>query len=85
MLLDAPSLVSFSSVAPGAAPISASGSLGSLGASSFCAGGTTLFIEARYHSLFEHMLEGYAYCEGIFDDRRMVDLRYVEVNRAFGR
>ena len=40
--------------------------------------------EARYHSLFEHMLEGYAYCEGIFDDAgRMVDFRYIDVNSAF--
>jgi PAS domain S-box-containing protein len=41
--------------------------------------------ESRYHSLFEHMLEGYAYCEGVFDAGRMVDFSYVEVNSSFGR
>ncbi|MEO5859048.1 MAG: PAS domain S-box protein [Pyrinomonadaceae bacterium] len=41
--------------------------------------------EARYHSLFENMIEGYAYCEVIYgEDGELVDLIYLEVNRAFG-
>ena len=37
----------------------------------------------RYFSLFENMLEGYAYCDTIFEDDTLVDFTYVEVNGAF--
>jgi|CXWL01.1.fsa_nt_gi PAS domain S-box-containing protein len=40
--------------------------------------------ERRYHSLFENMLEGYAYCETVFDQNRLTDFIYLEVNTAFG-
>ncbi|MEP6946132.1 MAG: PAS domain S-box protein [Acidobacteriota bacterium] len=41
--------------------------------------------EFRYRSLFESMIEGYAYCELIYaDDGELIDLIYLEVNRAFG-
>ncbi len=39
--------------------------------------------ELRYHSLFENMLEGYAYCESIFEGDELTDFTYLEVNRAF--
>ncbi len=41
--------------------------------------------ELRYHSLFENMLEGYAYCETIFEQDVLTDFVYLEVNLAFGR
>ncbi|WP_211371687.1 PAS domain S-box protein [Acidithiobacillus thiooxidans] len=41
--------------------------------------------ELRYHSLFENMLEGYAYCGTIFEQDVLRDFVYLEVNRAFGR
>ncbi len=42
--------------------------------------------EARYHSLFEHMLDGVAYCALIFDDRGApADFVYLDVNSSFGR
>ncbi len=41
--------------------------------------------EARYHSLFEHMLEGYAYCQLSYQEGRAVDYTYLEVNSAFAR
>ncbi len=42
--------------------------------------------EARYRSLFENMLDGFAYCRMIFDpQRRPVDFIYLEVNEAFGK
>jgi diguanylate cyclase (GGDEF)-like protein/PAS domain S-box-containing protein len=41
--------------------------------------------ESRYRSLFENMLEGFAYCEMLFDDRgRPADFVYLAVNGAFG-
>jgi diguanylate cyclase (GGDEF)-like protein/PAS domain S-box-containing protein len=41
--------------------------------------------ETRYRSLFENMLEGFAYCEMLFDDRgRPTDFVYLAVNGAFG-
>ncbi len=41
--------------------------------------------ERRYRSLFENMLEGFAYCEMLFDDRgRPIDFVYLAVNNAFG-
>ncbi|HEY6011350.1 MAG TPA: PAS domain S-box protein [Nitrospirota bacterium] len=42
--------------------------------------------EQRYHSLFENMLDGFAYCGLIFDDDgKPADLVYLDVNSAFGR
>ncbi len=42
--------------------------------------------ERRYRLLFENMLEGFAYCEMLFDDRgRPKDFVYLAVNSAFGR
>jgi PAS domain S-box-containing protein len=40
--------------------------------------------EERYRSLFENMLDGFAYCRMLFDDQdRPVDLVYLDVNTAF--
>ena len=40
--------------------------------------------ELRYRSLFEHMLDGFAYCKMLYDDRgQPVDFVYLEVNDAF--
>lgn len=39
--------------------------------------------EERYHSLFENMLEGFAYCRMIFEDDKPQDLIYLEVNKSF--
>jgi len=39
--------------------------------------------EERYRSLFENMLEGYAYCATIFEQDRLTDFTYLEVNSAF--
>jgi PAS domain S-box-containing protein len=42
--------------------------------------------ERRYRSLFKHMLDGFAYCQMLYDDRdRPVDFVYLEVNAAFER
>jgi diguanylate cyclase (GGDEF)-like protein/PAS domain S-box-containing protein len=42
--------------------------------------------ERRYRSLFENMLEGFAHCEMLFDDRGCpMDFVYLDVNGAFGR
>ncbi len=42
--------------------------------------------ERRYRSLFENMLEGFAYCRMLYDDRgRPEDFIYLDVNRAFIR
>jgi len=40
--------------------------------------------EKRYHGLFEHMAEGYAYCRMIYKESRPVDWIYLSVNDAFG-
>jgi diguanylate cyclase (GGDEF)-like protein/PAS domain S-box-containing protein len=41
--------------------------------------------ETRYRSLFENMLDGFAYCEMLFDDRgRPTDFVYLAVNSSFG-
>ena len=46
---------------------------------------TTTESERRYRSLFENMLEGFAYCEMLFDDHgRPIDFVYLAVNSAFG-
>ncbi len=39
--------------------------------------------ENRYHSLFDNMLEGFAYCQMLFEDGRPKDFVYIEVNAAF--
>ncbi len=39
--------------------------------------------ERHYHSLFENMLNGFAYCQMLFDGDRPVDFIYLEVNSAF--
>jgi PAS domain S-box-containing protein len=40
--------------------------------------------EKRYRSLFENMLEGYAYCKMLFDDEgKPVDWIYIDVNPVF--
>ena len=39
--------------------------------------------ERRYQSLFENMLEGYAYCETVFEGDTLSDFVYLEVNTAF--
>jgi len=42
--------------------------------------------EKKYRSLFENMLDGFAYCKMLYDDRgRPIDLIYLEVNSAFER
>ncbi|NJD62484.1 MAG: PAS domain S-box protein [Deltaproteobacteria bacterium] len=40
--------------------------------------------EKRYRSLFENMVEGYAYCRMLYDGERPVDFIYINVNEAFG-
>jgi len=50
------------------------------------ANGMLLASEARYRSLFENMLNGFAYCRMQYDDdNRAVDFVYLDVNDAFGR
>jgi PAS domain S-box-containing protein len=39
--------------------------------------------EERYRGLFEHMVEGYAYCQMIFEDGEAQDWIYLAVNDAF--
>ncbi len=39
--------------------------------------------EARYHSLFENMLEGYAYCRALIEDGQLGDFIFLETNGAF--
>jgi PAS domain S-box-containing protein len=39
--------------------------------------------EKLYHSLFENMLDGFAYCQLLFDRVRPVDFVYLDVNSAF--
>jgi diguanylate cyclase (GGDEF)-like protein/PAS domain S-box-containing protein len=39
--------------------------------------------ELRYRSLFENMLEGYAYCRVLFEQDQLRDFVYLETNRAF--
>jgi two-component system, chemotaxis family, CheB/CheR fusion protein len=42
--------------------------------------------EKRYHSLFDNMLEGFAYCRMLYDEQNSpVDFVYLDVNNAFGR
>ena len=39
--------------------------------------------EEHYRSLFDNMMNGYAYCRMHFEDNRPVDFTYLRVNRAF--
>jgi len=39
--------------------------------------------EARYHLLFENMLEGMSYHQVVFDNEKAIDYIYLEVNKAF--
>ena len=39
--------------------------------------------ERRYRSLFENMLNGYAYCKMLFDGKKPLDFIYIKVNQAF--
>ena len=39
--------------------------------------------EAQYRGLFEHMLEGFAYCQMIFEDGEPQDFIYIAVNDMF--
>ena len=41
--------------------------------------------QARYRSLFEHMVEGVAYCRMLFDGARPLDFVYLDVNESFER
>jgi PAS domain-containing protein len=42
--------------------------------------------ERRYRSLFENMLDGFAYCRMLFDDRGTpADFVYLDVNAAFAK
>ena len=48
--------------------------------------GALVESESRYRSLFENMLEGFAYCKMLFDDQgRPIDFVYLAVNNAFGK
>src|SRR3990172_8011219 len=39
--------------------------------------------EERYRNLFEHMLEGFAYCRMIFENGEPKDFVYLDVNKQF--
>jgi PAS domain S-box-containing protein len=41
--------------------------------------------ERQYRSLFENMMEGFAFCEMSFEGEVPVDFVYLDVNEAFGR
>ncbi len=41
--------------------------------------------EGRYHSLFENMLDGFAYCKLVFEGDIARDFIYIDVNNAFGK
>ena len=41
--------------------------------------------EERYRSLFENMLDGYAYCRMLYEDGAPADFVYLDVNSAFER
>jgi len=45
---------------------------------------TLLMSEKLYSSLFENMLNGFAYCKMIFDNDQPQDFIYLDVNTAFG-
>ena len=39
--------------------------------------------EHRYRSLFENMIDGYAYCQAVFEDSQLQDFSYIDVNKSF--
>ncbi|RPJ04892.1 MAG: PAS domain S-box protein, partial [Deltaproteobacteria bacterium] len=39
--------------------------------------------EERYHSLFDNMLNGFAHCKMLFDEKGPKDFIYLDVNKAF--
>ena len=39
--------------------------------------------ENHFHTLFDNMLEGYAYCKMIYENEQPSDFIYLEVNDAF--
>jgi PAS domain S-box-containing protein len=39
--------------------------------------------EENYHTLFDNMLNGFAYCHMLFDEGHPVDFIYINVNKAF--
>ncbi len=39
--------------------------------------------EMRFRSLFEHMLNGFAYCQMLYKDAKPIDFIYLNVNKAF--
>ena len=39
--------------------------------------------EERYRSLFENMLEGFAFCRMFYEEGRPYDFKYLQVNKAF--
>lgn len=41
--------------------------------------------EGRYHSLFNNMLEGFAYCQMVYENDQPQDFIYLDVNPAFER
>jgi len=41
--------------------------------------------EKRFRSLFENMLEGFAYCRMLYEDGKPEDFIYLDVNDAFER
>ncbi len=41
-------------------------------------------LQIEYSSLFENMVEGFAYCRMLLEDDRPLDFTYLRVNRAFG-
>lgn len=40
-------------------------------------------LEERYHSLFDRMLNGLAYCKMIYKDGNPIDFVYIDVNKSF--
>lgn len=41
--------------------------------------------EKRFLSLFENMIEGFAYCRMLYEDGKPDDFIYIQVNKAFGK
>jgi signal transduction histidine kinase/DNA-binding response OmpR family regulator len=39
--------------------------------------------EKRFHSLFENMIEGFAYCQMLYENNVPIDFIYLEVNHSF--
>jgi len=48
--------------------------------------GALLESQEQYHSLFENMLDGFVYCEMLYDEQnRPIDFVYLDVNKSFER